>query len=672
MQLIPEGPNLPESLLNAHADGTVVFFCGAGVSLDAGYPLFGGLVEELSKRNPITSTPELTQAVERKEYDFALSIIQRKLGRNAVKLRRDTAEIFSGKPKTLKNHLSILRLSLLENSGCRLITTNFDRLFIKAAKKLAPINVDSAPRLPIAKPDRWDSLLHLHGLLPDNASEIALGNLVLTSADFGEAYVTNGYCSRFVVELLRNFTVVFIGYSLNDRIMQYLLDAVSYAEKYIDETENSGRFKKPYTFVEHNENDEAEVVQRWNLKEVTPIPYFVEESLRSNRGSHHRLYNTLDAWADLASGGQNARSTLALNEATKPFQAEDTFGQERLMWALRDESGKAAEVLANVEQREQTASVDWLSFFAKNGLFDQVYSPIELQRLSAQQHQDQKKHLEQRHLGSTTNGNGIFHFKPLTANLLRWLQWHLDTLVLVDWVLENGAVPHPEFSNIYRSSKNSSKCAPLSVEQTRLWDILTSDAYAQAHSATNRWFSFREQMDLRNPMVAIEFLAEISPKLVIKPSIYRTFEGHTDTHFEQFEYELELRNPSMDYQLGLIIDNLAHQDGLENLCEQLSRLIESGWDWLSLVNKVSHEQDLSAYSLPSISPHSQNEHVNDFDRVVLLLRVAFDRALDADVERANGIAEFWTQQKYPIFKRLYFYAANKCGLRQDNLVACTV
>lgn len=26
MQLIPEGPNIPEALLNAHADGTVVFF----------------------------------------------------------------------------------------------------------------------------------------------------------------------------------------------------------------------------------------------------------------------------------------------------------------------------------------------------------------------------------------------------------------------------------------------------------------------------------------------------------------------------------------------------------------------------------------------------------------------------------------------------------------------
>ncbi len=68
--------------MNAQADGTVVFFCGAGVSLDAGYPLFPGLVEQLEKRNPITSTQELKDAIAQKDYDFALSIIQKKLAKN--------------------------------------------------------------------------------------------------------------------------------------------------------------------------------------------------------------------------------------------------------------------------------------------------------------------------------------------------------------------------------------------------------------------------------------------------------------------------------------------------------------------------------------------------------------------------------------------------------------
>ncbi|MGB4952245.1 MAG: SIR2 family protein [Rhizobiaceae bacterium] len=667
MQLIPEGPNIPEALLNAHADGTVVFFCGAGVSLDAGYPLFGGLVEKLEKRNPITSTPELQEAIDRGDYDFALSIIQRKLGRNAIKLRHDTADILSRRPTTLKNHTSILRLSRLRDDTCRLITTNFDRLFVKAAKKLAPINVDSAPKLPVPKADRWDSILHLHGLLPAKPNNLELGNLVLTSADFGEAYVTDSYCSRFVVELLRNFTVVFIGYSLNDRIMRYLLDAISYSEKFFDETENGGHFKKPYAFVEHNENDKEEVVQRWDLKEVTPIPYFVEKALRRNRGSHHRLYDTLDAWADLASGGQNARVTLALNEAAKPFLSEDTFGQERLLWALRDENGKAAEALATVEKREQTASIDWLPFFAKNGLLDQAYSPAELQVLSAQRERDAKKALEPRYLGSVTNGNGISRLKPVSANLLRWMQWHLDTVDLVDWVLENGAVPHPEFSWEYCRPQGAPTRVSLSDDQKRLWDILTSDAYAQSQLPASHWFDLRENLDLRNRFNAIEFLTQVAPKLAIRPSIFRKFEGHTETHFGQFEFELKLHNHQMDYQVGQIIDTPALQEGLEKLCDELSQLVKSGLDWLSLLEKASDNQDLSGYSIPSISPHAQNEFVRDFGQLVFLLRTAFDRRLDADAEGANKIAEFWTQQSYPIFKRLFLYAANKCGSTQDRL-----
>ncbi|WP_187331339.1 MULTISPECIES: SIR2 family protein [unclassified Mesorhizobium] len=666
MQLIPEGPNIPEALLNAHADGTVVFFCGAGVSLDAGYPLFGGLVDQLESRNPITSTPELQEAIDRGDYDFALSIIQRKLAKNAVKLRHDTADILSRKPKTLKNHTSILRLSRLRDGTCRLITTNFDRLFIKAAKKLGSVNVDSAPRLPVPKTDRWDSILHLHGLLPDNPSNLELGNLVLTSADFGEAYVTDSYCSRFVVELLRNFTVVFIGYSLNDRIMRYLLDAISYSEKFFDETANSGHFKKPYAFVEHNENDKEEVIRRWDLKEVTPIPYFVEEEFRRNRGSHYRLYDSLNAWAELASGGQNARVTLALNEATKPFLPEDIFGQERLLWALRDEKGKAAEALATVETREQTASVDWLPFFAKNRLLDQVYSPRDLQALSAQHQPDAEKALERRYLGSVTNGNGVSRLKPVSANLLKWMQWHLDRVELVDWVLENGAVPHPEFSWEYNRPQKTPTRSSLSEDQKRLWDILTSDAYAQSQMPASHWFGLRENLNLAERFYAIEFLTHITPKLAIKPSLFRGSGGHSETYFGEFEFELKLHNHEMDYQVGEIINNPALQVGLENLCEQLSQLIKSGLDWLSLVDKVSHEQDLSGYSIPSISPHAQNEFVDGFGQLVFLLRVAFDRRLAVDADRANAMADFWAQQNYPLFKRLFLYAANECGATQDR------
>ena len=47
MQFIKNGPDVPERLLQAHEDGKVVFFCGAGISYPAGLPGFKGLVEEI-------------------------------------------------------------------------------------------------------------------------------------------------------------------------------------------------------------------------------------------------------------------------------------------------------------------------------------------------------------------------------------------------------------------------------------------------------------------------------------------------------------------------------------------------------------------------------------------------------------------------------------------------
>ena len=50
MQFFKNGPDIPERLLQAHEDGGVVFFCGAGISYPAGLPGFEGLVDKLYGR----------------------------------------------------------------------------------------------------------------------------------------------------------------------------------------------------------------------------------------------------------------------------------------------------------------------------------------------------------------------------------------------------------------------------------------------------------------------------------------------------------------------------------------------------------------------------------------------------------------------------------------------
>ncbi|WP_216655522.1 hypothetical protein [Vibrio sp. Vb339] len=47
MQFIKDGPDIPDALLQAHEEGNVVFFCGAGISYPAGLPGFKGLVDKI-------------------------------------------------------------------------------------------------------------------------------------------------------------------------------------------------------------------------------------------------------------------------------------------------------------------------------------------------------------------------------------------------------------------------------------------------------------------------------------------------------------------------------------------------------------------------------------------------------------------------------------------------
>ena len=42
MQFVKGGPDIPEQLLQAHEDGQIVFFCGAGISYPAGLPRIPG------------------------------------------------------------------------------------------------------------------------------------------------------------------------------------------------------------------------------------------------------------------------------------------------------------------------------------------------------------------------------------------------------------------------------------------------------------------------------------------------------------------------------------------------------------------------------------------------------------------------------------------------------
>ena len=136
---------------------------------------------------------------------------------------RAAQELSKGNPLPTDLHHYLLRLYSHKDSA-RIVTTNFDLLFEHAAEgAFTPqIQVFKAPALPLGR--EFNGIVHLHGSV-DHPRD-----MVLTDSDFGRAYLTEGWARRFLLDLFRSFTILFVGYSHNDTVMNYLARALPPSE----------------------------------------------------------------------------------------------------------------------------------------------------------------------------------------------------------------------------------------------------------------------------------------------------------------------------------------------------------------------------------------------------------------------------------------------------------
>lgn len=216
--------------LQAHEDGRVVFFCGAGISYPAGLPGFSGLVNKVYSDVGATPNDVEQTALDGALYDTAISLLENRIVGNRCTVRAALAKVLTpdlSLPNATTTHEALITLSKTLKGQFRLITTNFDRLFIEARGRLkTEFHEFSAPLLPVPK-KKWDGLVYLHGLLPEYPKNAELDRLVVSSGDFGLAYLTERWAARFVSELFRNYTICFVGYSLNDPVLRYMTDALA-------------------------------------------------------------------------------------------------------------------------------------------------------------------------------------------------------------------------------------------------------------------------------------------------------------------------------------------------------------------------------------------------------------------------------------------------------------
>jgi len=233
MQFRQDGADIPGDLINAVVRGDAVFLCGAGVSKRVGLPLFDDLTERVYGHIGETraEAPAERHAFARGEYDRVLRSLEKRtlLPRAQSRVRTAVAALLQP-PNNVEflDHLALLELSRNADGRPRLITTNFDTLFERAAAaggfQDSPSHAGKAVPRPGGAND--EGILHLHGRLADGTLGLAETDLILTSADFGDAYLRDGWASRYVEDRMRLNTLVLVGYAAEDPAMRLLLETL--------------------------------------------------------------------------------------------------------------------------------------------------------------------------------------------------------------------------------------------------------------------------------------------------------------------------------------------------------------------------------------------------------------------------------------------------------------
>ena len=688
MQFVTNGPDIPDSLLQAHEEGRVVFFCGAGISVPAKLPDFKQLVEDIFQQTDPRKTPQEEATFNDCKYDSTLNLLEHRfpLGRMAVRRALVSALTRRSFPQSAtETHSALLCLSGTHDGRMRLVTTNFDSLFELAGKRdRYKFPVFSAPMLPVPKNSRWNGLVYLHGAISRKMDETALNRLVVTSGDFGQAYLTERWAARFVSELFRNYVVCFVGYGINDPVLRYMMDALA-ADKLQGETTQPA-----WAFASFVNDQKDKKRTEWLAKGVSPVLYEAK-LLKDEKQDHSLLHKTLIAWANTYRDGVTGKESIVLKYASsypsKSTVQDDFVG--RMLWALSDKSGLPARRLA---EHKPAPPLEW--YF--KGLNENRFSQSDLRRFGITPRENGDEKLD----FSLIRRPSPYHLSPfmmlfagdhfctqwdeMMLNLARWLLRYLDDPKLLISFAKGGTQLHPRFRNMisekiasYAKLENEGKISELNEirqhspsaipgpQMTKLWQLFLSRR-VELSFPNGEIIPWLQQLRA-GPLTAtlrFELRELLAPRIRLSepydlPSLSVEEAENDQSGMKQLaQWELVLSTTHARSMLNIDKDKCLRQ-ALPELFNDLQILLRDALDLMRMMSDGDEVPDYFQLIQPSIQAHSQNRGHRDWTLLIELLRDSWLGLLESNPPHATQAAIGWFQLPYTLFKRLALFAASK-------------
>lgn len=679
MRFISNGPDIPNQLLKQRDLGSVVFLCGAGVSIPSGLPSFEALTRNIIDSLSPSNDSQVYKAfstwneknIPEKQYsrvplDQVFHLLQKDYGRDLIgRLVAEQLSVNEEENLSSHTHDVISRISTNLDGQSQIVTTNFDLLFESVEK-----HKDSRIYVPPTFPDiqhgvAVSGITYLHGRLAPQETETH--DYILSSADFGRAYLAQGWATSFVRRLLSQHTVVLVGYKAEDPPIKYLLQGLS-----ITNDETKGQL---FAF---DEGTQEQVETKWRDLGVIPISYPISER-------HTSLWDTLDKWAVKSDDPiQWQRGVLNLSQQS-PRELK-SFQRGIVANFIREPLGAK-----QFSEAEPSPNIEWLCVFdpkCRWGLpyagymegdpkFDLIdtygldndppFDPNPMKEFPTSVENFLKWNDGDENLSHHLQIVGISRSK--LPNRLRflcgWMLQHINSPVLAWWLARQSGI-HSEFKSMLRHGINRRADNEAKSGLSLILDALDSKSLEPVNMS---WYGICDQVksegwSRRN---LEELYKAIAPYINIS-NIYSISsvcppQGNWNSLEVYDVANLEIAFPSLHSQFPEVSDN----DVLRVFCVWQHSFVKASELFIELGNPYSE--------IPTLYPEkTEGDRVlaGESEAHVLWFKTLFDRLVSLQPKKLKAHIETWPDSDRYIFSKFRFYAWNKRDLFSINEVCDSI
>lgn len=663
MRFHSDGPAIPDILLESCDAGRVVFLCGAGVSVPSGMPDFIDLTKHVIGFFDPPVNSEIMSAfqpwlVDRSgantPLDQIFNLLHQEYGKDEVNaLVTERLGTPLEVDKVGQQHDFIKRISSTQSGIPQIVTTNFDRLF-----EVGNHTGDALFHVPPAFPDLTlgttiEGITYLHGRLAE--ADATHHPYVLSSADFGRAYLSEGWATSFIRNLLKRYTVVLVGYKAEDPPIKYLLQGLNHDGQY-----DRSRL---YAFDRGLPED---IEAKWRDRGVTAIAY----------GEHPDLWKTLEAWATRADDPRQWRASVIANSQQDP---KNMAPHER---------GQVAHVLRTVQGAKLFSEAiplphpEWICVLDANvrsampsknyGEDAETFNPAlayglddDLESISED---DRQQGVSNENLLVWLSGDdspsephrlsGNFEKLPVRLlHLITMISKSIDSPVLAWWATRQNSL-HPQLLQKIEWQIQASK--DLHKRARHIWSlILEHHRNPRNRQFDSSWFDLKERVTLEGWTASVlRYFRHIStPRITILQPFHLSSSKPPTANWD----DIRLSDLGQ-FEIKLLERHKEDLDVPDEILPQVFGILE---EQLITASGLLEDVDTVYFPTPTCYPDRDvngRKHITKAADTIELFAQLFKRISDLRPELAKAHAITWPETDKYFFRKLKLFA-----LAQDHV-----